>query len=90
MIFMLLVGDYILVNKYVYGLCVFILGMEIILIGKLKIGDIMVFKYFENFSINYIKCVVGVLGDEICYENKIIYVNGVVVFQILEVQLLLS
>ncbi|MGB3621680.1 signal peptidase I [Ketobacter sp. MCCC 1A13808] len=83
----LLVGDYILVNKYAYGLRVPILGTEIIPIGKPKTGDIMVFKYPENPSINYIKRVVGVPGDEIRYENKTIYVNGVAASQILEAQL---
>ena len=49
----LLVGDYILVNKFAYGLRLPILGTEIIPIGEPETGDIMVFKYPENPSIKY-------------------------------------
>ncbi|AUM11788.1 signal peptidase I [Ketobacter alkanivorans] len=83
----LLVGDYILVNKFAYGLRLPILGTEIIPIGEPKTGDIMVFKYPEQPSINYIKRVVGLPGDEIRYENKVIYLNGEPVQQVLEAQL---
>jgi signal peptidase I len=83
----LLVGDYILVNKFAYGLRLPILGTEIVPIGEPKTGDIMVFKYPEKPSINYIKRVVGVPGDEIRYQNKMVYINGKVVSQELEAQL---
>lgn len=83
----LLVGDYILVNKFAYGLRLPVLGTEIIPIGKPKRGDIMVFKYPEKPSINYIKRVVGLPGDTIRYENKRLYINDVLVEQTLEAQL---
>ena len=83
----LLVGDYILVNKFAYGLRLPVLGTEIIAIGKPERGDIMVFKYPEKPSINYIKRVVGLPGDTIRYENKRLYVNDVLVEQTLEAQL---
>ncbi|MAR92138.1 MAG: signal peptidase I [Pseudomonadales bacterium] len=83
----LLVGDYILVNKFAYGLRLPILGYEIVPIGKPETGDIMVFKYPEQPSINYIKRVVGVPGDVVRYENKTIYLNGEPVKQVLEAQL---
>ena len=83
----LLVGDYILVNKFAYGIRLPVLGTEIIPIGKPQRGDIMVFKYPEKPSINYIKRVVGLPGDTIRYENKRIYVNGELVDQVLEAQL---
>lgn len=83
----LLVGDYILVNKFAYGIRLPVLGTEIIPIGKPERGDIMVFKYPEKPSINYIKRVVGLPGDTIRYENKRLYVNDALVEQQLEAQL---
>jgi len=83
----LLVGDYILVNKFAYGLRLPVLGTEIVPIGKPERGDIMVFKYPEKPSINYIKRVVGLPGDTIRYENKRLYINDVLVEQTLEAQL---
>lgn len=83
----LLVGDYILVNKFAYGIRLPVLGTEIIAVGKPQRGDIMVFKYPEKPSINYIKRVVGLPGDTIRYENKRVYVNDVLVEQSLEAQL---
>ncbi len=82
----LLVGDYILVNKFAYGLRVPILGYQIVPIGEPKTGDIMVFKYPEKPSINYIKRVVGVPGDEVSYRNKTLYLNGRKVEQDFEAQ----
>ena len=82
----LLVGDYILVNKYAYGLRLPILGNQIVPIGEPKTGDIMVFKYPEKPSINYIKRVVGVPGDEVRYQNKTVYINGQKVEQEFEAQ----
>lgn len=83
----LLVGDYILVNKFAYGLRLPVLGTEIVPLGKPQRGDIMVFKYPENPSINYIKRVVGVPGDTIAYRNKQLFVNGEPLAQTLEAQL---
>lgn len=83
----LLVGDYILVNKFAYGIRLPVLGTQIVPVGKPQRGDIMVFKYPEKPSINYIKRVVGVPGDTIRYENKRLYINGTLVEQQLEAQL---
>lgn len=69
-------GDYILVNKYTYGLRLPVLGTKIIPIGEPKRGDVMVFRYPENPSINYIKRVVGLPGDKIAYFNKKLTING--------------
>ncbi len=69
------VGDFILVNKYAYGLRLPILGTKILDVGEPQRGDIMVFvpphdpRYF-------IKRIVGVPGDRIRYENKVLYING--------------
>ncbi len=71
----LLVGDFILVNKYSYGLRLPVFGTKIVDIGEPERGDVMVFvpphdpRYF-------IKRVVGIPGDRVVYENKILYING--------------
>jgi signal peptidase I len=70
------VGDYILVNKYAYGLRLPVLGTEVVPVGKPQRGDIMVFKYPENPSQNFIKRVVGVPGDRIRVAGGLVWVNG--------------
>lgn len=70
------VGDYILVNKFAYGFRLPVIGTEVISVGLPERGDVMVFKYPENPSINYIKRVVGLPGDTIRYENKQLTING--------------
>ena len=72
----LLTGDFILVNKYTYGIRIPISGTKIIAIGEPKRGDVIVFKYPEDPSTPFIKRVVGVPGDEIAYYNKSLYING--------------
>jgi len=73
----LLVGDFILVNKFAYGIRLPVLDKKIIEVGEPERGDAFVFRYPQNPSIDYIKRVVGVPGDVIDYKNKVIYVNGV-------------
>ncbi|XOZ35212.1 signal peptidase I [Halomonadaceae bacterium KBTZ08] len=70
------VGDFILVNKFTYGLRVPVAHWELLDLGDPKRGDIMVFHYPEEPSVNYIKRVVGLPGDRIAYEGKRLYVNG--------------
>jgi signal peptidase I len=72
----LLVGDLILVNKYTYGIRLPIINKKIIEINNPKRGDVMVFKYPRDMSLDYIKRVVGVPGDKITYKNKRLTVNG--------------
>ena len=72
----LLVGDFILVNKYTYGIRVPVINRKVIDIGDPKRGDVMVFRYPENPGLDYIKRVVGVPGDRIEYRNKRLSVNG--------------
>ncbi|QEP44195.1 signal peptidase I [Ectothiorhodospiraceae bacterium BW-2] len=72
----LLVGDFILVNKFAYGIRLPVLNQKIIDIGDPKVGDIIVFRYPEDPTIDYIKRVVGVAGDRVAYRNKQLYVNG--------------
>ena len=73
----LTVGDLILVNKFVYGIRLPVLNKKIIEIGSPQRGDVMVFKYPKDMSLDYIKRVVGIPGDRIVYKNKRLTVNGV-------------
>jgi signal peptidase I len=72
----LLVGDFILVNKYTYGIRLPIINKKVIQINDPQRGDVMVFKYPKDMSQDYIKRVVGVPGDTITYEDKRLTVNG--------------
>lgn len=71
----LLVGDFIFVNKYVYGLRLPVTNTKIVDIGAPRRGDVIVFRLPSEPSTNYIKRLVGLPGDTIRYANKKIYVN---------------
>jgi signal peptidase I len=72
----LLTGDYIVVNKFTYGLRLPVLNYKAIELNAPQRGDVIVFRYPENPKVNYIKRVVGVPGDKLAYINKKVYVNG--------------
>lgn len=72
----LVVGDLILVNKFTYGIRLPIINKKIVELGSPQPGDVMVFKYPKDMSLDYIKRVVGVPGDRILYQNKRLTVNG--------------
>ena len=72
----LLVGDFILVNKFTYGLKLPVLGTRLTAGKPLQRGDVVVFHYPPNPSENYIKRVIGLPGDEVRYLNKQLTVNG--------------
>jgi signal peptidase I len=72
----LLAGDYILVNKYVYGIRLPILNNTMVKMGAPKRGDVFVFHYPPEPSIDYIKRVVGLPGDSIQYQDKRLTING--------------
>ena len=72
----LLVGDLILVNKYHYGVRLPVINKKIIANNDPQRGDVMVFRYPKDTSIDYIKRVVGVPGDEVAYLNKRLFLNG--------------
>jgi signal peptidase I len=72
----LLVGDFILVNKYVYGIRLPVVNRKLIEVGRPERGDVMVFRYPEDSSLDYIKRVIGVPGDRIEYRNKRLSING--------------
>jgi signal peptidase I len=73
----LLVGDLILVNKYHYGVRLPIINKKIIDNNNPQRGDVMVFRYPKDNSIDYIKRVVGLPGDEVAFRNQQLYLNGV-------------
>ena len=72
----LLVGDLILVNKFTYGVRLPVINTKIIEGNQPARGDVMVFRYPPQPSLDYIKRVVGVPGDEVAYLNKRLTVNG--------------
>jgi signal peptidase I len=71
------VGDFILVNKFTYGVRLPIISQKIIQLNNPQRGDVMVFHYPENPSVDFIKRVIGVPGDSVEYRNKILTINGV-------------
>lgn len=70
------VGDFILVNKYQYGLRLPVAGTKVLEVGDPQRGDVMVFKFPEDGKTNYIKRVVGLPGDLIRYQDKRLYINN--------------
>ncbi len=72
----LITGDFILVNKFTYGLRVPILNNTFIEMKHPERGDVIVFHFPPDPSIDYIKRVIGVPGDRIAYQDKHLIVNG--------------
>jgi len=72
----LLVGDFILVNKFAYGIRLPVLNTKILEIDEPERGDVVVFRYPNDPSVDYIKRVVGLPGDTVSYANKVVYVNS--------------
>jgi signal peptidase I len=72
----LVVGDYILVNKFAYGLRLPIVEKKIVPMGDPRHGDVVVFRYPVNPSQDFIKRVVGLPGDVVEYRDKQLAVNG--------------
>ncbi|MBE7369741.1 signal peptidase I [Ramlibacter pallidus] len=77
----LLVGDLILVNKFTYGLRLPVLHTRLTEGNAPRRGDVMVFRYPPKPSLDYIKRVIGVPGDEVAYLNKKLTINGQAVEQ---------
>jgi signal peptidase I len=72
----LLIGDHILVNKFLYGTQIPFSDKKILIFREPEKGDIIVFKYPENPTKDFIKRVIATEGDTIEEKNKIVYVNG--------------
>lgn len=69
-------GDFILVNKFSYGLRLPVVDTKVVDLGSPERGDIMVFRFPHDESVNYIKRVIGVPGDRILYRDKQLFING--------------
>jgi len=72
----LLDGDFILVNKFSYGLRLPILGTELLEIDEPARGDVVVFRYPGDTSIDFIKRVIGLPGDRVAYYRDRLTING--------------
>lgn len=72
----LLTGDLILVNKAVYGIRLPIVHTRVMPVGLPERGDVMVFRYPLDTSVDYIKRVIGIPGDEIVYRQHRLWING--------------
>ncbi|MCB1846705.1 MAG: signal peptidase I, partial [Halieaceae bacterium] len=70
------VGDYILVNKYTYGIRLPVLRTKVLALNEPQRGDVMVFFPPHMNDTYFIKRVVGLPGDTVTYRNKRLYVNG--------------
>jgi signal peptidase I len=69
-------GDFILVNKYAFGVRLPLINTKIIDSGEPQHGDVAVFRFPKNPSISFIKRIIGLPGDHIVFQNGELYVNG--------------
>ncbi len=72
----LLVGDFIAVNKFTYGIRLPVINKKIVAMNSPQRGDVVVFRWPVDPSLDYIKRVVGLPGDKIEYLNKRLTING--------------
>lgn len=72
----LLDGDFIIVNKYAYGLRLPVINRKVVGVGEPQRGDVVVFRYPADPSINYIKRLVGLPGDHVQVRNDMLIING--------------
>ncbi|NDH08555.1 MAG: signal peptidase I [Gammaproteobacteria bacterium] len=72
----LLVGDFVVVNKFIYGIRLPIIEKKVIAVKEPKRGDIVVFRWPPNPQFDFIKRVIGLPGDTISYQKKQLYING--------------
>lgn len=71
------IGDFILVNKFSYGIRLPVANAKLVDLGAPRRGEVAVFRFPSDPSINYIKRVVGVPGDHVVYKDKQLTINGV-------------
>ncbi len=72
----LLIGDFILVNKFTYGLRLPVANVKVLEIGSPERGDVVVFRKPGEEGVNYVKRLIGLPGDSVTYQGKMIYING--------------
>jgi len=75
------IGDFILVNKFSYGIRLPVLNTKVVDLAEPERGDVLVFRFPKNPKVDYIKRVVGLPGDKVGYFDKTIYLNGKAVEQ---------
>ncbi len=71
----LLTGDFVLVNKFAYGIRLPLFGTKLMAKGNPQRGDVLVFRYPVNTKINFIKRVIALPGDNVKYKDKTLYIN---------------
>jgi signal peptidase I len=69
-------GDFILVNKFAYGLRLPVINSKVLSTGQPQRGDVIVFRLPRDPSINYIKRLVGLPGDHVSVRNNRVFING--------------
>ena len=84
------VGDFILVNKFDYGIRLPVLNTQIVATSQPQRGDVVVFKYPVQPNLNYIKRLVGLPGDVVSYHDKRLMINGELVSEELLAELAVS
>ena len=75
------IGDFILVNKFAYGIRLPVLNTKVLELAEPERGDVLVFRFPKNPKVDYIKRVVGLPGDKVGYFGKTVYINGKAVEQ---------
>jgi signal peptidase I len=70
------IGDFILVNKFSYGIRLPVVNEKVISVSDPQRGDIMVFRFPHDPKMHFVKRVVGLPGDEIEYKSEKLYING--------------
>ncbi len=70
------IGDFILVNKFTYGIRLPVINKKVLLVNSPERGDVMVFRYPIDPKLNFIKRVIGLPGDTLSYKNKQLSING--------------
>jgi signal peptidase I len=69
------VGDFILVNKFAYGIRLPIVNVKVLDVNEPRRGEVMVFRYPDDPSLDYIKRVIGLPGDRVVYRDKRLWIN---------------
>jgi signal peptidase I len=72
----LLIGDHLLVNKFVYGPTLSNIEQVLLPIDEIERGDVVVFKYPEEPERDFIKRVIGLPGETLELRNKKVFING--------------
>jgi signal peptidase I len=78
----LLIGDFILVNKFAYGIRLPVLHNKVVEMDLPQRGDIVVFRYPKDPTVDYIKRVIGIPGDKVSYHEKKLFINDLPIEQV--------